>query len=337
VSGSFYAFFADMDRTNMEANASLALDILPGRTFSIQITEDFGRAIRPFTENTSRAASFARIRNNAGLRLNFATAGEVLKISAGYNFLLDFFEDDLFQYGNRFQHRISLTETFRFLPQTAIVHDSNFTILDYFGDDGAAPTLVNNGYLLRTRLGLNGALTSNFSVLASVGYAAGFFDTPATLAGSYDQNFESVVAQVEARWQIEENTRLTFGYDRDFRPSFIGNWFRQDRGYANFQWLFAGRFLLGVNASLGYYEFGRIVQPDGAAAGSSLTRDDIRFIGSLFGEYRFTNWLGVNATLRYTGSFTDFSYRIDVPGMTPFLDPAGFNKFEAWAGVRVFY
>lgn len=336
LSGSFYTFFSDLDRTNMEANASLALTILPRRPFSIDITEDFGRSIRPFTENTSATASFARDRNDLGVRFNFATSGEVLKISAGYNFRLDFFEDQLFQYGNRFQHRVSLIETFRFLPQTAIVHDTTFSVVDYFGDQSMAPVLVNNGYLLRTRLGLNGALTTNFSVLATVGYAAGFYDSP--VASTYNQDYESVVAQVEARWQIEENTRLVFGYDRDFQPSFIGNWFRQDRGYANFQWLFGGAFLLGVEASLGYYEFGRIVQADGTtAAGNTLTREDIRFIGSLFAEYRFTDWLGVNATVSYTGGFTDYQYRVEAPGTGPFLDPANFDKFQAWGGVRVFY
>ncbi|MCZ7687701.1 MAG: hypothetical protein M5U28_56750, partial [Sandaracinaceae bacterium] len=63
-----------------------------------------------------------------------------------------------------------------------------------------------------------------------------------------------------------------------------------------------------MSAEVGGYEFGRIVQPDGMTmVGSSLFRTDIRLIGALFAEYRFTDWLGVNGTLRYTGSFTDFS------------------------------
>lgn len=45
---------------------------------------------------------------------------------------------------------------------------------------------------------------------------------------------------------------------------------------------------------------------------------------------------GVNGTVRYTGNFTDFNYQIDTGG-APIIDPAGYNKFEAWLGVRVFY
>lgn len=336
LSGSFYYFFADSDRTNMEVDASLALDILPGRTFSISLYEEFGRSIRPFTENTDISASYARLQNTAGVDLNFATTGEVLKITAGYRFGLDYFEAEQFQYGNNFRHTISLTETFRFLPQTAIIHDTSFVVGDYWDSSTPlAPTLVNDGYLLRTRIGLNGAFTSNFSVLAMGGYAAGFFAEPTTT--TYDQEYESFVAQVEARWQIVPEARLVFGYERDFQPSFVGNWFRVDRGYANFQTLIARVFLLGVEASLGGYEFGRIVRPDGMPVGTTFNRSDIRFIATVFGEYRFTDWLGVNATLRYTGDFTDYQYRVPVGGGAPLIDPAGFNKFEAWLGVRVFY
>lgn len=228
VAGSFYTFFNDIDRSNMELDASLALNILPGRPFSISLTEQFGRSIRPFAENFA-PVSYARIQNDAGVRLNFNTTGQILQVSAGYNFRLDYFEDELFQYGNRFQHVISLKETFRFLPQTALVHDTSLIVLDYFGPSGG-PTLVNDGFLLRSRIGVNGAFTREFSVLATVGYAAGFYSG----SDSYEQEYESVAAQVEARWQISERTRLTFGYDRDFQPSFVGNFYRRDRGNAAF-------------------------------------------------------------------------------------------------------
>ncbi len=333
LSGSFYHFFADENQTNMEVDASLALGILPGRPFSINLYEELGRSIRPFTENPRRATSYGRVQNTAGVDLNFATAGEILKITAGYRFGLDFFEAPEFQYANNFRHTISLVESFRFLPQTAIVHDTAFIVGDYWNPTGPvpAPTLVNDGYLLRTRVGLNGAFTSNFSVLALGGYAAGFFESP---IGDYDQEYESFVAQLEARWQIVPQARLVFGYDRDFQPSFVGNFYRVDRGYANFQTTIGGAFLLGVEASFGGYEFGavRLLRPGVVTS----ARMDLRFIGTLFAEYRFTEWLGVNGTVRYTGNFTDFNYQIDTGG-APIIDPAGYNKFEAWLGVRVFY
>lgn len=334
LSGTFYHWFARPERANMGVDASLALGILPGRPFSIDIVEEFGRNVRPFTANTSVFADWGRIQNNAGVDLNFATTGNVLKITTGYRFGLDFFENALFQYGNSFRHTVTLSETFRFLPQTAIVQDNSFVYNDFYNPRPTAPTLVNDGFLLRSRVGMNGAFTSEFSVLAMVGYAAGFFDTALT---GYDQEYESLIAQIEARWRIVPQARLVFGYDRDFQPSFLGNFFRRDRGYANFQTTIGGAFLLGVEASVGYYEFGAIVDPTGTMAGSSLQRGDIRLIASLFAEYRFTEWLGVNGTITYTGNFTDFTYDVlDGMGGT-LLEPAGFNKFEASLGARVFY
>lgn len=337
LNGSFYHFFADAGRTNVELDANLALQILPGRPFSINVSNTFGRGIRPFTPATVADVTnfnWGRIRNDAGLQLNFATTGEVVRVTAGYNFQLDFFEDALFQYGNNFRHNITITEQFRFLPQTAIVHDTTLVFLDYFTDAARPPSAVNDGVLVRSRVGLNGAITNNFSVLGAVGYTAGFFNSR---TAAYDQEFESIAAQLEARWQITPAMRLAFGYDRDFQPSFVGNFFRRDRGYANYQVLVERVFLLGLEASFGYYEFGAIIRPDGTLAGSSLTRGDYRLIGSVFGEYRFTDWLAVNATIRYTGNFTDYQYLVETTGAATFLEPAQFNKFEIWAGVRAFY
>jgi len=342
LSGTFYHFFNDNNRTNMEVDANLNLHLLPNRPFGIILTEQFGRSVRPFTESTV-SQSFARLRNDAGVQFDFQTDGGILKISAGYNFIVDYFEDDSFQYANSFLHRITLSETFRFLPQTAIIHDTTFRVNDVISHPTPDPLnpvpLLNDGFLLRTRIGLNGALTTNFSVLAMVGYAAGFYNTP--LVGvpgepDYDQEYESVTAHVGARWQIVENVRLNFGYDRDFQPSYLGNFYRRDRGYIDFQTLIEGAFLLGAEVSLGYYEFGQPVDTLGDPLGTTTSRGDIRFVGGLFAEYRFTEWLGVNATFRYTGNYTDYTYDIAV-GSTTLVDPASFNKFEVWGGVRVFY
>lgn len=336
LSGSFYHYFNATGRTNMEVDANLALTILPERPFSITLTETFGRSIRPFTEFLIAETSYARLRNDAGVRFDFQTDGGVLKVGVGYNFQLDYFEDGNFRYANNFVHVLSLTETFRFLPQTAIIHDTDFRINDVWDHSTTRGPLVNDGFLLRTRIGLNGAFTTNFSVLAMVGYGAGFFSARDTVADTYDQEYESVVAQLEARWQILQNVRLSFGYDRDFQPSFIGNFYRRDRGYIAFQTLVDGVFLLGADVSLGYYEFGQIVDPSGMFVGTTPNRGDIRFIGSLFAEYRFTEWLGVNATFRYQGNFTDYVYNVSGLGAL-LVDPASYNKVEVWGGVRVFY
>lgn len=340
LSASYYEFFADERRRNVSVDVGLNLQILQGRPVSFSVWDQFGRSIRPFTENTADV-SYARLQNEAGLQVMFSTPGQILQIGAGYRFGLDFFEEEQLQYGNTFTHTISLTESFRFLPQTALVHSTSFAIRDYYQPPGAGsdrPAQFDS-YSLNSTLGVNGAITNEVSFLLQGGYGAGFFDG----RGPYDQDFESFVARAELRWRPMDGMRLALGYDRSFNPSFLGNYYSQDRGYLNTQFMFGGAFLLGAELSVGYYDFGQIVAADGVTPigrvnGVPTTeRTDVRFIGSLFAEYRFTEWLGVNGTFQYTGAFTDYAYDVPVGMGMVLLDPAAYNKIELWLGVRVFY
>jgi hypothetical protein len=342
LSASYYEFFADETRRNVSLDLGLNLSILQGRPVSFSIFNELSRSIRPFSENTSQT-SYARIREDAGVTVQFSTPGNIVQVGAGYQFGLDFFEGQDFAYASSFNHTITLTESFRFLPQTAVVHSTSVTIRDYFQPpsptEAGRPALLDS-VRVNSTLGVNGAITNEISFLLQGGYGAGFFDA----RGTYDQDFDSLTARAQLRWRPVESFRMALGYDRSFEPSFVGNYYSQDRGYLNGQLLLGGAFLLGAEASIGYYDFGQIVGADGVtpigrvAGVPSTERNDIRFIGSLFAEYRFTDWLGVNGTFRYTGSFTDFQYDVPV-GMTgtTVLDPAQYNKIELWLGVRVFY
>ncbi len=331
VSASYYEFFADERRRNVSVDAGLNLTLFPTGPVSIILYNDFSRGIRPFTENTFETST-ARDQNRGGINFIFSTPGDILQVRTGYRFGLDYFESRAFQYGNNFQHRVELQETFRFFPQTAIVHETSVEFRDYF-ESRMGPTAVFDNTVVTTQLGLNGAITPEISVLAMAGYAAGFFDS--NIVG-YDQDFESFIAHAQLTWRIDPNARLLVGYRRSFNPSFIGNFYSQDRGYASFQMTLLGSLLLGLEAGVAYLDFGQLIAPDGSLLGSSTEREDIRVDASIFAEYRFTNWLGVNATLSYLGDFTDFQYNV-MTASSAILDPAGFNKFEAWLGVRVFY
>ena len=334
VSAAYYEFFSDPNRRNLDVSGTVRLQVLPERPFSFTLWDTFTRGIRPFTENFN-PVSQARISNQAGLDLAFQTTGGMVQVRAGYSFGLEFFEGARFQYGNSFNHTVTLQETFRFLPQTALVHDTNLYVQDYFSVAFDAPAQVNDNVRLRSRLGLNGAITDNITATAMVGYAAGFFQPFLSDGTPIDQDYDSVVAQAELAWTITEGMRLSIGYDRDFFPSVLGNYFSRDRGYLSYQMLVGGAFLLALDFDVGFADFGLI---RGGADGMRIIdstagrREDIRVGGGLFAEYRFTEWLGVNATFRYTGQFTQYRY-----SNVGFVDPAQFNKFEVFGGVRVFY
>lgn len=341
LSASYYAFFAAEARNNVAFDGDLNLVILPDRPFSIILHERFSRVVRPFTEQRGEGLGDARIafgrnQNDAGVALAFGTPGRVLAGRVGYSLLFNFFDGEQFQFANSLTHQFSGTANFRFLPQTAIVYDFDGQYRTYPSFvPGTASALVTDGFVLRSRIGINGAISNTISLSAMVGYAAGWYEVR--------DDFDSVVGQAELRWQASNNVKLALGYDRNFTPSYIGNFMRNDRGYANFQLLVGGSFLVGAEASLGLISFGVPVAADGRTAlGSNPDgtpqRSDIRVSASAFAEYRFTNWLGLNATVRYTGDYTDYRYVVgDAVGAPPVIDPAGYDKFEGWLGVRAFY
>lgn len=342
ISAAYYEFFADPNRRNLALDVGLRLTVLPQRPFGFSVYDTFSRQVRPFVENVNPTQGMARDTNNAGLQLNFQTDGGVLQVMAGYDFGLSFYEDGAFGYGNAFDHTMTLQESFRFLPQTALIQDNQVRYHDYLNaTSSSAPTRLGDSWTLRSRIGLNGAITNNISLTGMIGYAAGFFDTPG--GGTYLQNYDAPVGQIQLSWTITQGTRLALGYDRDFQPAVLGNYASRDRGYASFSTMIGGAFMLGVDADVAYVDYGIIAPPVGSTTpvGSnpdgSTSRSDVRVTAGIFAEYRFTDWLGINTTLRYMGDFTDWRYNVNLGSMGMILDPAGYNKFEAFLGVRVFY
>lgn len=340
ISAAYYEFFADSNRRNVAMDIGLRLTVLPQRPFSFVIYDDFTRQIRPFTENIVPTANLARIGNQGGLELHFQTDGGVLQVMTGYQFQLSFFEDPRFQYGNSFNHTVTLQETFAFLPQTALVHDTTVQIRNYFNySSTSAPVNLSDSVAIRTRIGLNGAITTNVSISGMIGYAAGWFNSPNP---AYVQNYDAPVGQLELRWTPMQGTRFRIGYDRDFQAAFLGNYYSRDRGYIGFQTLIGGVFMLGIDGEVAYVDYGIIAAPLGPTGvpmpiGNLPSREDIRVGATLFAEYRFTDWLGINASAQYTGVFTDYQYNYDSTMAPAILDPASYNKFQAFLGVRVFY
>ena len=328
ISASYFQYFASDAKSNLGLDFDLRLTIAPERPVSVTLTETFGRTIRPFTENLS-GSTFARDRNNSGVEFNFATRGNIFKANLGYRLLVDFFEADLYRYATNLSHQIEGGWAWRFLPQTALLYDIVANVSSYPKFNFNDPVLLADSVRLRTRVGVNGAFTNRFSVLAMIGYGVGFYDS--------GDDYESVLGQLQATWAISPSTKLAVGYDRDFFRSTVGGFHRRDRGYANFQLLAFGSLLLGLEGSVAYVDFGAPLSPVAGGTttplGTTADRTDIRVSGSLFGEYRITDWLAFNGTVSFTADYTDFNYLLST-GVT---DPADYSKFEAWFGVRAFY
>jgi hypothetical protein len=339
LSASYYIYFTDETRDNLSADADIRLTVLPERPFSFTIFNTFGRSVRPFTEtgpeepgDPGEPLNYARLRNTAGVRFDFGTDGGIFRANLGYQLRVDFFEGEAFDYANSLSHTIDAGTSWRFLPSTAFVYDLQLHFDNWINTDEPSAVLRPNATRVRSRVGLNGAVTNNFSIMGMVGYAAGFYDIPLT------DEYESVAVQAEVRWQPAPTTRLSLGYDGDYHPSFSGTFARRDRGYTNVQFLILGRFLLGVEAAVAYFTFGPQLTEAGAPLGfgGETERSDLQLQAGLFAEYRLADWFGINASVDYTGNYTDFVYARNVSG-SPVPDAAEYQKIEAWFGVRAFY
>ncbi|QQR89236.1 MAG: hypothetical protein IPJ88_13625 [Myxococcales bacterium] len=332
VNGAFYHYFENNTRDNMSAGATMDLTLNPGRIFSVDFHERFLRSIRPFTQaiNSASPYNFARDRNNVGVDAILSSRGGVLTGRLGYDFGFDYFEEQLFRFGTNLRHDIHGSMSWSFLPHTSIVYEASLDIQDYTdANSGAATTLLSDNQRFRTRLGLNGALTQRLSFSIFGGYSVGFYEVA--------EEFNSLIAQAELRYKLFENVKLTLGYDREYYSSFLGNFYRSDRGYFNVNTIVAGRLMLGLQADLAYLDYGQALAPDGSFVGDSPDRKDVRASGKLFAEYRVKDWWAFSGSLAYLGTFTDFRYVVDQGTTGTFLDPARFSKFEAWLGTRVFF
>lgn len=335
ASASYYHFFLASARDNVSGDLSANLQINPDRPVSFTLNEQFVRTIRPFAPQVGgESVSFGRNQNIVGGQLQLSTPGNLFQGRIGYDFNYNFFDGRQYQGSNSMQHTARAGSSLRFLPQTALIYDFTF---DYqtFPNASESTALLSDSMRLQTRIGLNGAITNKFSMMALFGYSAGFF--------SRGDDFEAFVGQIEGRFQLTEGSKLAFGYDRSVFGSYIGNFYRQDRFYANASLLLVGRVLVGVDVSAALLSFGVPIAANGVTPlgfnsddMNDPSRSDTRLVTSLYSEYRITDFLAVNATVRYTGDYTTFQY-VTTEASMMFIEPAGYSKFEAWLGVRYFY
>lgn len=323
------------EQRNIGGLLDLHLKIAPQRPWSGAIDADIGRTISPSDEGLTEA-SFNRINAGAGGELIWTPGGGLLDWRLGYKFRGTIFESSEFEDLTNMQHTLQTRGRWRFLPRTAAIYDASFGFLSYPEGDKA-------GHPLRAQLGINGLVTPYFGMLAMAGWGASFY----TPTGQND--FDSVIGQLELKYYLTPNpstdpaaaglalSSIAGGFIRDFHDSYLGTYFERDRLYLKFTYFFSGQFLMIAEGGAGAH-----VYPD-IPAGGALETDtagwtELRADASLFGEWRIKDSIGINATLRYGGNFTDKSITVpdpDEPGGTS-QNRLKWQQFEAFLGARWF-
>jgi hypothetical protein len=316
--------------------ANLSLAILPQRPWGADLFADFTRTVQPSTDPDN---NFNRMDARFGGGVIWTPGGGMFDWRLGYQYTLSYFEDTLFRSLSTGEHQANTKGRWRFLPRTALMYDATLGFLRYNNPD---PGRLNSTPV-RARLGMNGLITQSFGVLAMAGWGSSFYTGAANA-----QQFDSIIAQAELTWFITANpstdpaaasqalSSISVGYVRDFVNSYISDFYRSDRFYARASYFAGGKFLLQAEGGAAMHAYSTAYDQNRNALGTGGF-NETRVDATAFGEYRFADSFGVNATLRYTANLNDV--RITLPGAagqpatTAYLD---WTRVEAYLGLRWF-
>jgi hypothetical protein len=353
ASGTYQEFFGQLtpEQRNFGANATARLNILPERTFGGAVFASYNRTIQPNNISGNPDLSFDRDTVGAGAEISTQPNGGTLDWHLGYQFTDTLFEDTGL-YSN-LSNQIYTKGRWKFRPRTALIYDGTFGFISYENTTTAAgvATAGQFGQLfssdpVRSRIGITGLVTPRLSFLGLVGYGGSFF-TPATAAPKPPAQYDSVIGQAEFKYFLTAQpgdgnpmsltlSSIALGYNRDFLMSYLSDYYGSDRGYLKFSYFFAGRALISLEGGAGAIEYPTFTYVGG---GNQASFTDVRIDATLYGEYRFTNYLGLNLTTKYTTNLSSTTLQIPAgatgTGMAEQY-AMDWKRFEVYAGVRLF-
>ena len=329
------------DQHHIAGQAGAAVDILPERKWGGDLAGDYTRTVEP-SNNPATDNSFDNhmIRGGGGIR--WSPGGGLLGFRLGYHAQATIFADEPFERLDNLQHFFDLRGRWVFLPRTALLYHGEMVLVRYSSSDPSQ----NDGDIVRSMLGINGLITQHFGVTLMGGWATSFYVGGPVPA----RNFDGPIAQIEATWYLTPQQQLPpgaaavglstigVGYTANYSNSYFGDYFRQDRVYGRFALFLAGRFIFTAEAG-----YSRITRPDvflldrpqGPGAPTVDGYGEDRVDAQIFGEYRLSDTIGINTTLRYNANFTQ--QLVDSQsGLPQERDDLSFQRYEIWLGARWF-
>ncbi len=323
----------------LSGDADIRVDVLPQRPFSFGVSARYTRSVAPNTSGNPDA-SFNRNLFNLGADLTIQPGSGTLDWRLGYLLGATLLDTPTLAPFNSVSHTIQTRGSWKFRPKTAMIMDGSFAFQTWTQQANAVNGLLNSTPL-HARVGMSGLITPRFALTAMVGYGGSFVDTSAS---AEIQQYNSVVGQLEAKFFLTANpngeqssslsiSSISIGYNRDFSNSFLGTFYGSDRGYVKFQYFFGGRAVVGIDGGVGALEYPNIFQNNGGTI--SKISDPFTNVGidaGLFGEYRFSNTLGLNTTLKY---YQEISSK-QLPAGGAFVYDMNYRRFEAYLGFRWF-
>lgn len=269
---------------------------------------------------------------NTGLGLTWRPGGGLFEWRAGYDLTYNYFEEDLYDPFHNLHHQFGLRGRWRFLPRTALLYDGSYTLIRYTTDDSPP-----DGEVVRTRLGIRGLVTYRLALTGSIGWMSSFYE-------GVPENQDTITAQAEAKYFLmpppdSENpsavtgiSSVAVGYSREMSNSYLNSFYTRDRGYLGFSYFLGNAFVASLRGGFSHYSF-----PQGARFQAfSQNRVD----AGLFAEYRLSNTIGLNGSVRYDTTMSDDlrvrDTSIDPDERAALEEDLDFVRWQAFIGLRWF-
>jgi hypothetical protein len=325
------------DQRNLGGNLALDVQIAPKQPFGANLGAGFVRTVNP-TASGDPNLMFARNDALANGELVYSPGGGTLEFRAGYRGRFTSFDnnDSLGQS----EHTGTARARWLFRPRNALFLDGAFGTMAYNKNTSDTRDLAP----LRIKFGTSGLLTPRIGVLLAAGYGDAGLKSAAT---DKAENFASVIAQGEVRYFFDaaalpdaanadsaSSNAVAVGFLRDFQPSMLGSVFSMNRGYARATYLWQGKIYTSVEGGISSIGFNTLQYTSGNSVGQTRAAafTNLRPDFTLFGEYRLSSALGVNATVKYTSNSSDAKLLQDSTSGS-YVD-LNWSRFEAFAGVR---
>ena len=342
ASGTYREFFGQLspEQRNGSIDAAANLGILPGRPWGGSMAVTYDRVIQPNT-NGNPDLSFTRDVLAANAEIAAQPGSGTLDWHLGGGVSGTLFEDNGGLGYNNLAFNVATRGRWKFRPKTALIYDASLGFQSYTNTTAGAGVItpLHSSDPVRTRIGINGLITPRFSLLALAGYGGSFFSPGSSVQV---KQYDSVIANAEMKFFLTappeagqagglslSQSSLSLGYTRDFQTSYISDFYGLDRGYLKFSYFFAGRAVINLEGGAGAIEYPELFVTN-ASTHSAFT--DMRIDGTVFTEYRFTNYLGLNGTFRYTTNLSGAEITL-APNQVYAMQ---WQRFEAYLGVRLF-
>jgi hypothetical protein len=329
----------EADSTLIGGDVGAEVEVGPGEPVATLIGGSFSRVAHPTNDPAEIGAGLNHNQFGGHLDIRWRPGGGILSWTIGYAGSVVQFDNQEYAL-DRAEHGFRTLGRYRFLPRTALLYEGQVGFVSQLSRDSR----LANAAPISSQLGINGLVTTRFSVLMMAGFKAMFFEP--TPSGSVD-DFNGVVGRGEVTWYTggaapdmdgpEDRglSHVRLGVQRDVQPGGIGNFYQLNRGFLEATMSAAGVVVVTAEAGYSLVVHAPPRDTDGqplSSTGGKVVEN--RIDAGLYAEYRLVPTFALLGNLEFSSSQPDNYVIVDT---TRFLqDNLKYNRFTALVGARWF-